>query len=165
MNKSKQKVLSLFLVAVLLVALSAASAGASPAGAKSSDVVKHAKSWVGVKNVHGGNSRSGIDCSHLVYQVYSKAGAKGIYFMKVPAMKKSKYYVVTKKPTPGDLILWKKDVTYKGKKYYLAAHVGILIGGGKFVHTSSDKMKVTINSISEGPYKSGGIYYVRWAGR
>jgi cell wall-associated NlpC family hydrolase len=145
----------------LLVAL-APSAGAAPIGTKEKDIVKYAKNWVGVKNVHGGNNREGIDCSHLVYQVYSKAGVKGIYFMTVPNIKKNRFYVAIKSPRTGDLILWKKDVIKNGKKYYLAAHVGILIGGGKFVHTSSDKGKVVIDSLSTSPYKDGQLYYVQW---
>lgn len=132
-----------------MIAILASSAAATPVGTKENDVVKHAKSWVGVPNVHGGNSKDGIDCSHLVYQVYSKAGARGIYFMKVPQLKTNKYYAKISSPRPGDLILWKKDVTKNGKKYSLCAHVGILIGNGQFVHTSSDKGKVTIDKISQ----------------
>jgi cell wall-associated NlpC family hydrolase len=155
-------VLTISLILIILLAALTSSVAAAPAGIKESDVVKYAKSWIGVPNVHGGNSRAGIDCSHLVYQVYSKAGAKGIYFMKVPAIKKNRYYVIIKSPRPGDLVLWKKDVTKNGKKYYLAAHVGIYIGGGQFVHTSSDKGKVVIDSLSKSPYKDGQPYYVQW---
>lgn len=163
MDKIKQKALIISLILIILLAISASSVAAAPIGTKESDVVKYAKSWIGVPNVHGGNSRAGIDCSHLVYQVYSKAGAKRIYFMKVPEIKKNKYYVIIKSPRSGDLILWKKDVTKNGKKYYLAAHVGIFIGNGQFVHTSSDKRKVVIDSISQSPYKDGQPYYVRWS--
>ncbi|HET8686174.1 MAG TPA: NlpC/P60 family protein [Methanosarcina sp.] len=144
-------------------AISASSVTTAPAGTNESDIVKYARSWVGVPNVHGGNSREGIDCSHLVYQVYSKAGARGIYFMKVPDIKKNKYYTEITSPKPGDLILWKKDVTKNGKTYSLAAHTGICIGNGKFVHTSRDKKMVVVDSISQSPYKDGQPYYVRWS--
>lgn len=146
-----------------MLEISVSSAAAAPTRTKENDVVKYAKSWVGVRNVHGGDSREGIDCSHLVYQVYSKAGARGIYFMKVPDIKKNKYYTRTTSPKPGDLILWRKDVTENGKTYYLAAHTGIFIGNGKFVHTSSDRKMVVIDSISQSPYKEGQPYYVRWS--
>lgn len=160
MGKIKKSTLSVFLILIILLSIS--SAAAAPIGTKESQVVKYAKSWIGVPNVHGGNDRKGIDCSHLVYQVYSKAGAKKIYFMKVPEMKGNKYYVVTKSPRPGDLVLWKKDVPKSDRNYYLATHVGILIGNGTFVHTSFNKKKVVIDSISESPYKEGQPYYVRW---
>lgn len=161
--KTKQKIFAISLIIVILLVISASSVVAAPVGTKESDVVKYAKSWVGVRNVHGGNSREGIDCSHLVYQVYSKAGAKGISFMKVPEIPKNKYYTKITSTRPGDLVLWKKDVTKNSRKYYLAAHVGILIGNGRFVHTSSDKRKVTIDKLSQSPYKDGKPYYVRWS--
>jgi cell wall-associated NlpC family hydrolase len=83
--------------------------------------------------------------------------------MTVPAIKTNKYYVKTSSLRPGDLILWKKDITKNGRKYYLAAHVGIYIGSGQFVHTSSDKRKVVIDKISTSPYRDGQPYYVRWS--
>jgi len=136
-------------------------AAAAPVRTKDTDVVKYAKSWIGVKAVHGGNTRSGIDCSHLVYQVYKQAGARSIVFLTVPNMKKNKYYVTTS-PKPGDVIFWKKNITKNGKKYWLADHVGIYIGSGKFIHTSDETRKVTTDSIS-GMYKDGGPYYKRWS--
>lgn len=161
--KTKQKIVTVSLIIIILLAISAFSVTAAPLGTKESNVVKYAKSWVGVRNVHGGNSRTGIDCSHLVYQVYLKTGAKGISFMKIPEIKKNKYYTKIASLRPGDLILWEKDVTKNGRKYYLAAHAGIWIGNGQFVHTSSDKRKVTIDRLSQSPYKDGQPYYVRWS--
>ncbi|MDP4228767.1 MAG: NlpC/P60 family protein, partial [Bacteroidota bacterium] len=66
-------------------------------------------------------------------------------------------------PKPGDLVLWKKDVTKNGKKYCLAAHTGTFIGNGQFVHTSRDQKMVVVDSISQSPYKDGQPYYVRWS--
>jgi cell wall-associated NlpC family hydrolase len=163
MAKVIQKMVTVSLVLIVFFATVTLQTTAAPVGTKESDVVKYAKSWVGVPNLHGGNSRVGIDCSHLVYQVYSKAGVKGIYFMKVPAIKKNKYYVTTSSPRPGNLVLWKKDITKNERKYYLASHVGIYIGSGQLVHTSSDKRKVVIDKISQSPYKNGQPYYVRWS--
>jgi len=142
--------------------MSASSVAAAPVGTSESGTLKAAKGWIGVKVIHGGNSRSGIDCSHFVYQVYKKVGAKSIVFQTVPNMKKNKYYVTTKSPRPGDVIFWKKDVTKNGKKYWLAAHVGIYIGNGKFIHASNEIRKVTTDSIT-GIYKDGGPYYSRWS--
>lgn len=135
---------------------------AAPLGTSESQTVKVAKSWIGVRVVHGGNDRSKIDCSHLVYQVYKQVGAKGIVFETVPNMKKDKYYVTTKSPRPGDVIFWKKDVTKNGKTYWLADHVGIYIGNGQFIHASDVTRKVTIDSIS-GIYLTGIPYYAKWS--
>lgn len=160
MKINKQKAIAAFLVVILIAFIPLGAA--APIGASESATVKAAKSWIGVKVVHGGNDRSSIDCSHLVYRVYKQVGAKSIVFQTVANMKKNKYYVITISPRPGDVIFWKKDVTKNGKKYWLAAHVGIYVGNGKFIHASDETRKVTTDSIS-GMYKDGMPYYARWS--
>ena len=76
-------------------------------------------------SAHGGNDRSGIDCSHLVYQVYKQVRAKSIVFQTVPNMKRNLNYVNVSSPSPGDVIFWEKDVIKNDKKYWLSDHVGI----------------------------------------
>lgn len=159
MKINKHQLIAILLVAILIAFIPLASA--APAGTSESTVVAAAKSWIGVKSVHGGNSRSGIDCSHLVYQVYKQAGAKDIVFQTVPNMKKNAYYVTTDSPTPGDVIFWKKDVTENNRNYWLISHVGIYIGNGQFIDTSFDTKTVTTESIS-GVYQEGLPYYARW---
>jgi cell wall-associated NlpC family hydrolase len=162
MTEIKQKALAISLILIILLATLASSVAAAPLGTSETATVKAAQSWTGVKVIHGGNSRSSIDCSHLVYQVYKKVGAKGIVFETVANMKKDKNYVTTKSPKPGDVIFWKKVVTKNGKKYWLDSHVGIYIGNGKFIHASNEIRKVTTDSIS-GIYKDGMPYYARWS--
>ncbi|MCC4765588.1 PGF-pre-PGF domain-containing protein [Methanosarcina sp. DH1] len=159
MKINKHQLIAILLVAILIAFIPLASA--APAGTSESTVVAAAKSWIGVKSVHGGNSRSGIDCSHLVYQVYKQAGAKDIVFQTVPNMKKNAYYVTTDSPTPGDVIFWKKDITENNRTYWLISHVGIYIGNGQFIDTSFDTKTVTTESIS-GVYQEGLPYYARW---
>lgn len=159
MNKSK-KLLAAFIAIALLASIPLAIA--APVGTSESATVKAAQGWIGVKDVAGGNSRSGIDCSHMVYQVYKSVGAKGYSFMKVPAMKNNRYFVTTSSPRPGDVIFWKKDVKTSKRTYWLAAHVGIYIGGGKFIHTSWDTKKVSVDSV-QGVYKTGQPYYAKWS--
>ena len=160
MKRNKQKLIAILLVAILIAFIPLVSA--APVGTSESKVVEAAKSWIGVKSVHGGNSRSGIDCSHLVSQVYKQAGAKDIVFQTVPNMKKNPYYVTTTSPTPGDLIFWKKDVAKNDRTYWLLSHVGIYIGNGQFIDTTFDTKKVAIQSIS-GVYQEGMPYYARWS--
>ncbi|HET8686320.1 MAG TPA: NlpC/P60 family protein, partial [Methanosarcina sp.] len=159
MNINKQKLIAVIFVAILVSFIPLVAA--APSGTSESIVVDAAKSWIGVKDVHGGNNRSGIDCSHLVYQVYEQAGAKDIVFQKVPEMKKNAYYVNTTSPTPGDVIFWQKDVTKNNKTYWLAAHAGIYMGNEQFIDTSFDTKTVAIESIS-GVYKDGLPYYAKW---
>lgn len=159
MKINKQRLIAILLLAILIAFIPLVEA--APSGTSESAVVEAANSWLGVKSVHGGNDRSGIDCSHLVYQVYKEAGAKNIIFQKVPDMKKNPDYVKTTSPTPGDVIFWQKDVTQNGKTYWLAAHVGIYIGSDQFIDTSFDTRTVAIESIN-GVYKDGIPYYARW---
>jgi cell wall-associated NlpC family hydrolase len=160
MKINKQKVIAILFVAILVALIPLGAA--APSGASESATVKTAQSWLGVKAHSGGNSRSGIDCSHLVYQVYKQVGAKSIVFETVPNMKKDKYYVTTTSPRPGDVIFWKKSVKENGKSYWLDAHVGIYIGNNKFIDSSDIVGKVATETIT-GAYKDGMPYYVRWS--
>lgn len=160
METNKQKAIVLFIVIILIACISLGVA--APIGISESAVVEAAKSWIGVDSVHGGDDRSGIDCSHLVYQVYKQVGSKSIVFQTVPNMKRNTNYVNISSPTPGDVIFWEKDVVKNDKKYWLSAHVGICIGNGQFIHTSYDTKKVTIDNIS-GLYQDGIPYFARWS--
>ncbi len=160
MKTNKQKA-SITIIVVILIAFIPLGA-AAPVGISESAVVEAAKNWIGVDSVHGGNDSSGIDCSHLIYQVYNKVGVKNIVFQTVPDMKNNAYYVKISSPTPGDLIFWEKDVTKNDIKYWFTSHVGIYIGNGQFIHTSYDTKKVTIDNIS-GPYQDGMPYFARWS--
>ena len=159
MKINKQKLIAILLVAIVVAFIPLVAA--APVGTSESAVVEAAKSWIGVKSVHGSNNRSGIDCSHLVFQVYNQAGAKDIVFQTVPNMKKNAYYVTTTSPTPGDVIFWKKDITKNNRNYWLINHVGIYIGNGQFIDTSFDTKTVATESIS-GVYEEGIPYYARW---
>lgn len=159
MKIKKHQLIAILLVAILIAFIPLVSA--APAGTSESTVVAASKGWIGVKSVHGGNSRSGIDCSHLVYQVYKQAGAKDIVFQTVPNMKKNAYYVTTASPKPGDVIFWKKDITKNNRNYWLTSHVGIYIGSGQFIDTSFETKTVNTESVS-GVYQEGMPYYARW---
>jgi len=160
MEINNQKAIVLFIVIILIVCIPLGLA--APVGISESAVVEAAKSWIGVESVHGGSDRSGIDCSHLVYNVYKQVGAKSIVFQTVPDMKKNTDYVSISSPTPGDVIFWEKDVTKNDKKYWLSVHVGIYIGNGQFIHTSFDTKKVAIDNISS-LYQDGMPYFARWS--
>lgn len=158
----KQKAIAILVIAILVALIPLGAA--APYGTSPSATVKAAQSWLGVKAHYGGNSRSGIDCSHLVYQVYKQVGARSIVFETVPNMKKDKYYVITTSPKPGDVIFWKKSVKENGKAYWLDTHVGIYIGNNKFIDSSDIIGKVATESIS-GPYKDGKPYFATWSHR
>ena len=63
MKRNKQKAIAILFVAILVALIPLGAA--APSGSSESATVKAAQSWIGVKELTGDNSRSGIDCSHL----------------------------------------------------------------------------------------------------
>ncbi len=140
MKTNNQKAIFSLILVIIIVSIPLVTA--APVGISASVVVEAAKSWIRVESVHGGNDRSGIDCSHLVYQIYKRVGAKSIVLQTVPNMKKNAFYVNTSSQIPGDVIFWKKDITKNDKKYWLTTHVGIYIRNWQFIHASYDTKKL-----------------------
>ena len=80
---------------------------------------------------YGGMDRNGIDCSGLVY-----ASFKDALSVTVPRTTTALYAWVekinTEKLLPGDLVFFKTDRTGN------VSHVGIYIGGNRFIHSASE---------------------------
>ncbi|SFB06787.1 MULTISPECIES: C40 family peptidase [unclassified Bacillus (in: firmicutes)] len=105
--------------------------------------ISTAKKNIGVKYTWGGMSPStGFDCSGLVKYSYSRAGKY------LPRTAGEMWGVGTRVYTlvPGDLVFYK---TYTSSK---PTHVGIYIGNGQFIHSSSSK-GVTISYLSNTYWK------------
>jgi cell wall-associated NlpC family hydrolase len=95
--------------------------------------------WMGTPHRMGGVSRKGIDCSGLVMQVYRR-----LFDMRLPRTtgKQVRQGVAVNRGQlqPGDLVFFRPP-----RK---ARHVGIYLGGGEFVHTSSSR-GVMISHMNE----------------
>lgn len=89
-------------------------------------LTKSAMRFLGVPYVFGGTTSAGFDCSGYVQHVFAMLG------VHLPRTADAQYEVGRKPKTlqPGDLVFFQ---TYT----YGASHVGIYLGHGRFVHSSS----------------------------
>lgn len=97
---------------------------AVPAAAPSPGVraVRIARTFLHSPYVWGGESRSGVDCSGLVVAVYRKLG------VKLPHQSNELWHSLyrVKKLRKGDIVAFGSGDS--------SGHVGIYIGGGRFIH-------------------------------
>jgi len=89
-------------------------------------LTKSAMRFLGVPYVFGGTTAAGFDCSGYVQHVFAMLG------VHLPRTADAQYEVGRKPKNlaPGDLVFFQ---TYT----YGASHVGIYLGHGRFVHSSS----------------------------
>lgn len=108
---------------------------------ENSGLVENALSLQGVPYVFGGTSRNGFDCSGYTQYVFKNSGSS------LPRSSfeqfKTGSSVTRESLQSGDLVFF---TTYSTGP----SHVGIYIGGGKFVHASNTGVRVT--SLSDSYY-------------
>lgn len=122
-----------------------APAGSNP---NSSSIVEFAKSFVGCRYVHGGTTPNGFDCSGFTQYVYAHFG----YSLSRTSGSQAGNGVGVNKSDlePGDIICFAR--TRNSKKI---GHVGIYIGGGRFVHAANSRRGVITSNVD-----GDGFYYV-----
>lgn len=107
------------------------------------DLVRDALGFQGVPYRWGGTSDAGFDCSGFVQYIFLLAG------QSIPRQAKDQFLtgdsVEVDALEPGDLVFF---TTYSRG----ASHVGIYIGGGEFVHSSSGEGHVTVTPLSKRYY-------------
>lgn len=103
---------------------------------------KTAVSMTGRPYRYRGDSPSGFDCSGLVRYSYLAAGLDVPHGTKA-LMSVTKPVGLTK-ARKGDLVFFREN----GKKY---SHVGVYLGGDRFVHAPSSGKKVRTDSL-KAPY-------------
>ncbi|MDU3751472.1 MAG: C40 family peptidase, partial [Peptoniphilus rhinitidis] len=118
-----------------------------PATASSiaSKVIMSAENKIGSTYVYGDTGKEGYDCSGLVYSIYNDE--LGISIPRASFSQSTCGKQVSKSDLQeGDLVFF--NTTGNG-----VSHVGIYIGGGKFIHASSGQGKVVTSSLSEEYYE------------
>lgn len=116
-------------------------------GKSSVDLEKMGKiidSYLGVPYKLGGETKTGMDCSGLVVAVYRQY--KGF---KLPH-ETQKLFKLVKRVDREDLSYG--DLVFFSDGYFGVSHVGIYLGGGKFVH-SSPELGVVVSPLDEDYFR------------
>ncbi|HEU5430284.1 MAG TPA: C40 family peptidase [Thermomicrobiales bacterium] len=109
-------------------------------------IARKAMRYKGDRYVSGGSSpKQGFDCSGLTWYVFQKVANRDIG-RTVKAQWRQGRNVKKGKWKPGDLVFF-KNTAENG-----LSHVGIFIGGGKFVHAENEKTGVVVTPINSSYY-------------
>lgn len=125
-----------------------------------SDIVATAKQYLGTGYVYGGASPSGFDCSGFTMYVYGQHS----YSLPHTATGQwqsglgTRVYSISELQA-GDLVFFNDPSRNAGKA---CSHVGIYVGNGKHIHSSSSRSGgVIVSSLTSGYYNTyfvGGIH-------
>lgn len=104
------------------------------------EIVRTAKSFLGVPYLWGGSSSDeGFDCSGLTMAVYQYNG------LNLPRSSREQYEYGTpverKQLAEGDLVFFRTSGTQQ------VSHVGVYIGGGRFIHAPGRGKKISTASL------------------
>jgi cell wall-associated NlpC family hydrolase len=113
-----------------------------PTAQLADDAAMHALKMVGKPYRYGGASPSGFDCSGLVQYSYRQAGLALPH--NTDKQRSVSRLIKVAELRRGDLVFFNQE----GKKY---GHVGIYVGGGKFVHAPSSGKSVRSDRL-DSPY-------------
>jgi len=113
---------------------------------------KEVASWLNTPHVEGGLTRSGIDCSGLVYNVYKNVYGKTLERSSASMLKKNCRKISKQHLREGDLVFFNTE----SKKRSEANHVGIYLKENKFIHTSTSK-GIMVNSLDESYFSKTWI--------
>ena len=112
--------------------------------ARKQEIVKLAKSCLGVRYVYGGMSMKGFDCSGFTSYVYKK-----LFGITLPRSARSQtsagIRVSAANIQIGDIICFDWDY-HDG----ICDHVGLYIGGGQYIHAAHSRGKVVKSTINFG---------------
>lgn len=112
-----------------------------------STIVSTAAKLQGVRYRYGASGASGTDCSGLTMYAYKKNGISLPH--NAAAQSRKGRAVSVDNIKPGDLVFFKS--ARGGSR---VGHTGIAIGGGKFIHASSGKGRVRVDTYTSGHYSS-----------
>ena len=126
---------------------SSASSGGGDSSKSGSKLVSYAKQYIGIRYKWGGTTTKGFDCSGFTQYVMRHFGASIPRVSRDQATGGSS--VKKENLRVGDLVFFARSATNR-----TINHVGIYIGSGNFIHSSSGGggKGVTISNLNSGSY-------------
>ena len=109
--------------------------GIQPSEAKSVKLYQFIDSWEGISYLMGGENRYGIDCSFFSQFLYHD-----VYGFLIERTAEKQFLSPTTDKFIGQEYLKEGDLLFfnlAGSQYEKISHVGVYIGHGKFVHSTS----------------------------
>jgi hypothetical protein len=156
-------------VIAFILAVSAATAGAEKARIADTGssrlprvIAEAAFAFIGTPYVFGGIDGSGLDCSGLVYAVFK--GAAGIELSRTVTGLFAAGTDSGQSPRPGDLVFFDTDAEDgTPPSPSKPSHVGIFIGGMRFVHSASEgpSTGVIVSSLEQKYYAARFVGFRR----
>lgn len=123
---------------------STGTTGTTTGSVSGNKIIDFAKQYLGVPYRWGGASPSGFDCSGFVYYVFNNVG---ITLPRSLAQQQNMGVAVAKSDLqPGDVVYFQN--TYAAG----ISHVGIYVGGGKFIHAPSSGKVVSYADLNSNYY-------------
>ena len=116
---------------------SSSESTSSSSSVTGSDIVSYAKTLLGCRYLYGGTSPSGFDCSGFTQYVYAHFGYT--IGRTSSSQRSDGTYVSKSNLQAGDLVCF-------------SGHVGIYVGGNRFIHAENASNGVTISSLSQTYY-------------
>jgi lipoprotein Spr len=117
--------------------------GVSPEDIKNVKLYKFIDDWFGAPYQYGGKSKTGVDCSGFVSQLYANVYGQTLSGSSA-SIHKASDKVSKKNLQEGDLVFFKISSDQ-------VSHIGVYLQNNRFVHAST-KRGVVINSLQEEYY-------------
>lgn len=119
------------------------------------DVVETALDVLGSPYQWGGTAENGFDCSGLIQYAYARHGIRLPRTSRDQALVGSAVARVIDSLLPGDIL------AFAGRTGGAVTHVGLYVGEGKFIHSSSTGVKLSRLDLND---PEGSYWIPKWVG-